>query len=159
MVEAALVCLASQNHVPGVELLTEGCTRQGYGLIWSSMSDPNQAIRAWADPEEATEYGATAIAVLLAKSETGYAVVQRSRKGTGFDYWMGDESDGPPFQRKAKLEISGILQVRGDYGAVRRAVATRVQQKEKQVARPGVSLPAYVIVVEFGTPFAEMYAV
>ena len=154
MAESAGVCLEYQDHVSGTRLSTRGCARDAYTLNWTPVND--QARRAWADLEEATEYGATAIAVLLAKIETGHAVIERSVKGTGIDYWMGDETDGPPFQRKAKLEISGILGVQGGDGAVRRAVTARVNQKLKQVGRDADSLPAYVIVVEFGTPFAEV---
>ena len=39
-----------------------------------------------------------------------YTVIHRSRKGTGFDYWLGDEKneDELPLQSKARLEVSGI---------------------------------------------------
>ena len=106
--------------------------------------------------QEATEFGATAVAVLLAKRETGYVVIERAMKGTGIDYWMGDDSEGPPFQRKARLEISGILHATGNRGAVMRAVAARVRQKLGQTGRFGNLLPAYVAVVEFGMPLAEV---
>jgi hypothetical protein len=39
---------------------------------------------------------------------TDYTIVERACKGTGFDYWLGDEDDDL-FQWKARLEISGIL--------------------------------------------------
>jgi hypothetical protein len=123
-------------------------------LTWTTITD--QALRTWNDLQEATEYGATAIAVLLAKKEIGYAVIERSMKGTGIDYWMGDESDGPPFQSKARLEISGILKVQGNDSAVRRAVTARVRQKLRQTGPSSNPLPAYVIVVEFGMPLAEV---
>jgi len=37
-------------------------------------------------------------------------VIERSRKGTGFDYWLGsaDEVGELPFQNKVRLEVSGI---------------------------------------------------
>ena len=159
MVEAAAVCLSSEGHEPGVSVSTVGTATQSYTLTWSPTVNPDQANRSWADTQEATEYGATAIAVLLARAETGYTVVQRSRKGTGFDYWMGEENGGPPFQHKARLEISGILHALGDQGAVRRAIAARVSQKVQQVQRSGTLPAAHVIVVEFGTPLAEMQTV
>ena len=89
------------------------------------------------------------IAVLLAQKEIGYTVIKRSRKGTGFDYWMGDIS-AYPFQNKARLEISGIR------GGNDQQVKARVQQKLKQTGRSDGALPAYVIVVEFGQPLAEV---
>ena len=87
------------------------------------------------------------IAALLAKKEIGYAVLQRSRKGTGFDYWIGDDTPFP-FQNKARLEVSGIRE--GNDTVVR----ARVRQKINQTSRTDGALPAYVIIVEFGRPLA-----
>ena len=95
----------------------------------------------------ATEWGATGIAVLLAKEETGHAVVSRSPKGTGFDYWIGEESD--VFQGKARLEVSGILH--GD----NQVINSRIKEKKRQISRSDSSgYPGYVVVVEFGQPAA-----
>ncbi len=101
---------------------------------------------------ESTELGAMAIAVLLSGKEIGYSAIQRSVKGTGIDYWLGD-GDDPHFQNKARLEISGILKASGNN--VERAVKARVNQKLRQTERSDGSLPAYVIVVEFGSPLAD----
>ena len=123
-------------------------------LAWPRVTD--QTLRTWADLQEATEYGATAIAALLAKQELGYAVVERSAKGTGIDYWLGDDAEGPPFQNKARLEVSGILRVEGSARNVETAVARRVRAKQRQTQSSRGSLPACVIVVEFGSPLAEV---
>ena len=50
----------------------------------------------------------------------------------------------------ARLEVSGIR--KGD----ERTIKTRVRQKLKQVAKSDGSLPAYIVVVEFGTPISEV---
>ena len=147
LAEAGGVCLESQGHVAGVQLRVRGFVNSIYRLNWPPINKQSQ--RTWNDPEEATEYGATGVAVLLAKKTTGYAALERSRKGTGFDYWMGDES-AEPFQDKARLEISGIR--KGNDSDIKR----RVRQKLNQTARSGGSLPAYAIVVEFGKPLAEV---
>ena len=97
----------------------------------------------------ATEHGAYGIACLLILDLTGLTVIQRSRKGTGFDFWLGDDEE-LPFQNKARLEVSGIRQ--GDAARV----AARVAQKKKQTGRSDGFLPAYVIVVDFGTPLARV---
>ena len=154
LAQVAGVCLESQDHHQGVLLRITGYVNTTYPLIWPPISD--QALRTWADHQEATEYGATAIAVLLVKKETGYAAIERSVKGTGIDYWLGHEAEGPPFQNKARLEISGILSVQGTYRDVERVVAKRVRDKLEQTQSPGGSLPAYVIVIEFGNPLAEV---
>ena len=146
MAEAGGVCLESQGHAVGVRLLVRGAAHGSHELRWPGITD--QARRGWADLQEATELGATAIAVLLAKEETGYLVVSRSVIGTGFDYWLGVESD--VVQGKARLEISGILH--GDD----RAIGARVREKIGQTSRSASSgLPAYVIVVEFSQPAAH----
>lgn len=95
--------------------------------------------------EEATEYGAVGIAILLLLRHTEHAVLKRARKGTGFDYWLGS-ADEHPFQHKARLEVSGLL--KGSASKLRARVRQKVEQT-KLSARP---LPAYIVVVEFGTP-------
>ena len=151
LAEAAGVCLESQGHIQGVELRVIGYASNLYSLYWPTITD--QTRRTWNDLQEATELGAMAIAVLLSGKEIGYSAIQRSVKGTGIDYWLGD-GDDPHFQNKARLEISGILKASGDN--VERAVKARVNQKLRQAERSAGSLPVYVIVVEFGSPLAEV---
>ena len=118
-------------------------------MTWPAISS-QQVTNAWGDPEYTTEHGAVGIAILLAKEEIGYEVIRRSWKGTGFDYWLGDESH-EPFQNKARLEVSGIRN--GDTGTLN----ARVNQKLRQVTRSdNLELSAYVIVVEFGQPTARI---
>ena len=147
LAEAGSVCLESQNHGQGVQLRVRGYSKRCYPLTWPRITE--QTRRCWNDHEDATEHGAMGIAVLLAQKEIGYTVIERSRKGTGFDYWMGDVS-AYPFQSKARLEISGIRE--GNDQQVR----ARVQQKLRQTDRSDGALPAFVIVVEFGQPLAEV---
>ena len=148
LAEAAGVCLQSQGHAPGVHLIVRGYSSNRYSLHWPSITE--QSLRAWGDPESATEHGAAGVAILLIEKETGYEVIERSRKGTGIDYWLGDGAD-ESFQPKGRLEVSGIR--RGDD----RSIRARVQQKLRQTDRSDDSmLPAYVIVVEFGRPVAEV---
>lgn len=148
LAEAGAVCLESQGHANGQELSVQGIHSQVYPLRWPEVTD--QMERCLNDPEVATEHGAVGIAVLLMKCLIGYAVIQRSRKGTGFDYWLGDETD-MPFQNKARLEVSGIRN--GD----QKTVKTRVRQKLMQAkVSDETRLPAYVVVVEFGQPLAEV---
>jgi len=147
LAEAGGICLESQGHVQGDQLRVSGDFEKDHTLAWPPVTD--QTLRCWNDPEVATEHGAVGVAVLLAKKEVGYAVIERSRKGTGFDYWMGDDTSFP-FQNKARLEISGIR--RGDASDIR----ARVRQKLKQTEPSDGLLPAYVIVVEFGSPLAEV---
>lgn len=79
--------------------------------------------------------------------------MERSAKGTGIDYWLGDDAEGPPFQNKARLEVSGILRAEGNVETV---VSGRVRAKQRQTQRSSGTLPACVVVVEFGSPLAEV---
>jgi hypothetical protein len=113
---------------------------------WTACDE--NARLTWNDPEEATEQGAAACALVLIKGLAHYEVVERSRKGTGFDYWLGDEDDYP-FQKKARLEVSGIAE--GSEAQLQQ----RVNQKLRQTKRSdSTNLPAFVAVLEFKTPKA-----
>ena len=154
LAQVAGVCLESQGHQQGVLLPITGHLNYTYALIWPPANA--QALRTWADHQEATEYGATAIAVLLIRKGTGYTVIERSVKGTGIDYWLGHDTEGPPFQNKARLEVSGILSAEGSGRDVERAVSKRVTDKLKQTQSSSGSLPAYVVVLDFGSPLCEI---
>lgn len=115
-------------------------------MAWPRTND--QARREWADPEEATEHGAVGIAILLVDRLTDYHIVQRSFKGTGFDYWLGPKNSRA-FQGTARLEVSGIR------SGEKAEVEKRVSQKCAQTKRSdNLGLPAFVVIVEFGTPVA-----
>lgn len=74
--------------------------------------------------------------------------MQRSAKGSGVDYWLGNESDDVGlFQKKARLEVSGIL-VGTNSEMQRRLKRTLAQTAPSD----STSLPAYVAIVEFGAP-------
>ena len=148
LAEAGGVCMESQGHERGVALTVRGYHKNCYAVVWPCITE--QSRLTWNDPENATEYGAVGVAVLIAKAITGYEIVRQSRKGTGFDYWMGKTSD-EGFANKAGLEISGIR--KGDNRIIRK----RVNEKLRQTDRPDdPKLEIYVIVVEFGAPIAEV---
>ncbi|MEO0468447.1 MAG: hypothetical protein AAF206_02410 [Bacteroidota bacterium] len=141
--EACLACLDHNDHLPKADLTILGDQEIEYQLISYEAID-DQLRNTWSDPTEATEYGATCLAVLLVLEVTDYTVVRRSVKGTGFDYWLGHASGDFPFQDTARLEISGILS--GDMKALLR----RVKAKKKQTERSDhLGLPALIIVSEF----------
>jgi hypothetical protein len=145
LAEACAICLEEQKHPQGVELQVEGEFTTGFGLYWQEVTD--QILRCWNDPEYTTEQAAYGIAFLLIQSLTDYTVIERSRKGTGFDYWLGsDTTDELPFQNRVRLEVSGIRQ--GDQSRIR----ARVKQKIDQTKPSDGSFPAYIIVVEFSHP-------
>ena len=153
LAEAGAVCLDSKGHQPGALIAIRGISNRNYMLDWTVSTV--QAQRAW-QYNRATELGAEAIAVLLAQSETPYTVVEASERGSGIDYWLGDEAD-MTFQRKARLEVSGIRR-RGETIVRDGIIAARVDDKMQQTTQSDDSqTPAYIIVVEFGRPVAEVH--
>lgn len=151
LAEAGAVCFEDQNHLNGVELKVDGTFQAKYQMFWQQVTD--QMIRCYNDEEFATELGAYGVAFLLILDLTDHTVIQRSCRGTGFDYWLGraEDSEELPFQNKERLEVSGIRS--GDKNLVR----ARVNQKLKQVKLShNTSLPALIVVVEFSTPLSQM---
>lgn len=106
--------------------------------------------RTYGDPDENTEEGACGLALLLLISLTNYTVVRRSRKGTGIDYFLGDANDFL-FQNTARLEVSGIG--KGTEQEIKRRVK---QKKEQSEQSDHLTIPVYVVIVEFSRPVAEV---
>jgi len=147
LAEAAAVCLEDRNHQTGVCLQRAGLMTEDLHVEWLPVDDQNR--RCYADMQEATERGACGVAILVVKEVTGMVVVERSKKGTGFDYWLGSEDyDGLPFQGTSRLEVSGILT------GTNTQIDARLKQKKDQIAPTDHIAPGYVAVVEFGKPVA-----
>jgi hypothetical protein len=150
LAEAAAVLLETEGHSSGVDMpIVDHDRRRESTLVWAETTD--QMRRCWHDLQDATEFGATAVALLLVRKVLNLSAVDRSAKGPGFDYWIGDDT-GVPFAKKARLEISGIR--RGE----EQVVNARIRQKLRQTDKSDGSFPAYVVVVEFGQPVSHLVA-
>jgi len=88
------------------------------------------------------------VAILVTREATGKQVLDRSAKGTGFDYWIGEDGSSP-VRLKTRLEVSGIL--RGTIADVQRRVDEKCIQTKRSDA---MGLDAIVFVVEFSFPLA-----
>jgi hypothetical protein len=86
---------------------------------------------------------------LITLEFTNYTVIKKSRKGTGFDYWIGNENDETDiFAESARLEVSGIKNPRTEAD-----FENRVREKVRQVKpTDNIGLPAYIIVTDFKAP-------
>lgn len=148
--EAAAICFEDQGHQSPVEMRISGLNADTVMIDWQPLDAI--AKRFNADEEVATEYGAYAIAALLMPYLTGLTVIERSikGKGLGFDFWLGAIDDNQLFQRKARLEVSGIR-----HGSDSQ-LKYRVTMKLEQIAPSDSTAPGYVCVVEFGTPQARI---
>ena len=147
--EAAQFCLEHNHHTTPVVLQLTG-DNSGHGkLIWENI--PLSSEHSWEDSEEATEYGAYAVGIVVALQLTGMQFVRRSAKGTGFDFRMGSSQSGDLFQETARLEISGLLK------GTEAGIQARLQKKLKQLTRSDSSnLLGYAAIVEFGAPEARL---
>jgi hypothetical protein len=144
MADCCAVCLDFNGHTAGVTMRVDGAFPGHVTVVAPPVTD--QIKRTHHDLDRAAENGAYGIAILLIRRHAGFTVIDQSRKGTGFDYWLGDE--GELFQAKARLEASGIVRA----GRSSR-VTDRVKKKEAQtVVSDHLLIPAYVVVVEFGSP-------
>lgn len=142
--EGAVVCLSRHNHQSGVSLDCEGVFKGQEAVTWTTAYT-DQMNRAWNDQEVATEHGAVCISILHALQRTPYTIVERSRKTSGIDYWLGMKGD-PLFTNVARLEVSGIFDGQDN-------VKSRVNFKLKQSNQSdSTGLPAYISVVEFSKP-------
>ncbi len=143
--EAAECCLEINHHSIPVVFAISGDQSDSAHVDWRV---PNQASRdSWADLEEAAEFGAIAVAIVLTLKLTGIPRVRRSAKGPGIDFRMGicDDEQGL-FQDTARLEISGILN-----GSAK--VKARLSKKLTQLGKSDASqLPGYAAIIEFGLP-------
>ncbi len=150
LAEAGAICFEEQNHPNGVELNVDGAFTATYKVYWQEVTD--QMLRCWNDYEVTTEHAAYGVAFLLICDLTEYTVIERARKGTGFDFWLGKEGDeGELPLQKARMEVSGIR--RGNHSLLQ----ARVRQKLEQVKpSDSLGLPAYIVVVEFSTPLSKV---
>lgn len=146
--EAFEVVMHRSGHPQLVDLNIVGITNESIGLSWSDGYDEQKA-RTYADIQYATEHGAVCLSVMLTKALTPYTVIERSRRGTGIDYWLGD-AESLLFQRKARLEVSGIF--KGDETELSRRYAQKALQTSLS---DSAGIPAYISVVEFSTPKAQ----
>jgi len=152
--ESCVVCLERQNHQSGVRLKLSGDIETELVLLWT-LTVTEQMERTWSNQKEATESGAICIAALLVEKFTEYTILEKAREGTGIDYWLGRKNrtltDYDLFHRDARLEISGIFE--GNSAEI----AARFRMKLFQTNQSDDSnCPAFVCVVEFGHPQAQL---
>lgn len=151
--EACIWCLLNCNHSNCVQLAYEVCGIPGYFILkWDENEDFDGIIKAY-NPDDAVEYGAEAIALLLIREKTSFTAIQRAVRTTGIDYWLGYKNTNPNSlfsMRDARLEISGILRERDS-----NTIKNRIKIKLKQTEASDYIFPVFISVIEFGQPKAE----
>lgn len=147
--KAAAVCLQNVGKQTGVELQVTGSIVNTIGLNWFELAECD--FNSYADSQETTEWGAEAIAFIVVNEFTEYQVIKRSYKGTGFDYMLADKECKLFQGTQAKLEVSGIQNLKNPSD-----LKSRVNQKVTQASQKFKNLPVLVIVTAFSTPKAEV---
>jgi len=147
--EAAGLCLEEQGHCSGVALVVKGIENNGFVLEWEP-GDPKKGP-CW-DRDQATECGASGIAILLIYHLTSWRVIERAQKGDRVDYWLGEiDDDDPPFlKKKGRLEVSGIRK------GYEYRVRSRAKEKLNRLSLSSGLLPTFVVIIEFGTPMSHV---
>ncbi|MCO4098736.1 MAG: hypothetical protein HEQ38_04875 [Gemmatimonas sp.] len=116
------------------------------GKVTKSMAS------TYADLQDATEFGAEAVALLVAAKVYGAMFHARSYKGSGFDFYLTKSSASSDpndiFCDAWALETSGILEGGPD------EIRARIRVKRKQVAQAAREGETWVAVVEFSKPCA-----
>ncbi|VFB14409.1 Uncharacterised protein [Bacteroides heparinolyticus] len=145
---ACMATLHRSGHKDGVLMQLDGDRKGGVKLHWNDYFD-DCIDRTWQEINYCTDHAAVCVSCMLAIKETNYTIIERSCKGDGFDYWLGHKEDSL-FEHVARLEISGILKENTN-----NTVEKRLKMKEKQTEQSDNScLPAYISIIEFGTPKA-----
>lgn len=148
---------AGHNHEVMCQVVDRDSLQFTVILRWVE-SEPSVQSRSFRSPQRLGEFAAEALAFLLIEDFTPYTVVGQALESSGVDYHLefkdtvdcASEAEYPPYS--ARLEVSGILQPsRGNtFGA-------RVRQKLRQTEKSdSTGTPAYVIVVDFSTPSANI---
>ena len=145
---ACMTTLHRSGHSDGTIMHLEGNREDNLLLHWEDYYD--ECIeRSWKEINYCTDHAAVCVSCVLAIHETDYTIVERSCKGDGFDYWLGYKDD-VLFSHAARLEISGILQESAT-NTVEKRLKAKIRQTEQSDA---TCLPAYISIIEFGTPKA-----
>ncbi len=147
LAEACAVCMEDRGHASGVKLKVFGTWDDAFHVKWVAVTE--KARRSWNDLPYTAEQGGYGLAILLMRELAGLGVVERSKKGGGFDYWLGEKNQ-QPFQNKARLEVTGTLSSNVSQ------VEYKAKRKLKQTDQSDGKFPAYVVVVEYSAPLSKV---
>lgn len=147
LAQACSVRLDEQGHPIVLSLSVMGA----FGGVSSIRRLPvtEQMKRTFGFETRVTEEAACCLAILLLLRHTGYSVLWESRRGTGYDYFLGLDS-AFPFRGGARLEVSGIC------NGSEAEIEQRVREKIDQITPSNNLATGYVVVVEFSGPVARI---
>lgn len=145
LLESYMVTMKLSKHKSGVVLSVPGKKKVKFELVWKKKVT-KQMERSYRDQGIATEHAAECLGILVAKELTGFEVIERSVKKTGFDYWLGEKKRSV-FQNMAKLECAGRFDVTG--APLRAVYKDKIEQMRQSKHLP---IPGYAAVTGFADP-------
>ena len=150
LMQGCIAALWFNEHSSELEFVITGTDFRKFRLKYPEYRKTQQLADTWADTIEATVNGAACIGILLALKLENLQVVKRAARFSGVDYWIGKADDGVLFQKKARLEVSGIFR------GTNSEIESRYREKCEQTKQSDASmLPAYVAITEFSKPIAK----
>lgn len=151
--EACIWCLKQCEHDNGVIIRCSICDEViSYSIKWNTEVDIDGINRAY-NLDDAVEYGAEALSLLLIRERTDFTAIRRAVRPSGIDYWLGYKSKDKTSlfsMNDARLEISGILKENGS-----NTLKNRIKKKLKQIKASDQIFPAFISIIEFSYPKAE----
>ena len=148
LAECASLCLHHNGYRDSANLKIQGDFETTIPTAMLPVDDV--ILRTHNDLDVAAELGAYGVAFLLINALTPLTIVERSKKGTGFDYWLGDKED-LLLQHKARLEVSGLC------NGSNKEFNRRIKKKQNQArVSDNLCLPAWVVITDFGSPRAHI---
>lgn len=154
LAEAAMICLTTSGHSTGVQLQVSGDFEEDFRLEWTENQD-QRLLKNWKDLNEAVEYGATAIALLLIQELTDLTFFSRVPQKGVADYLLSPKNstlDFDDFNPAAYLEVSGIWNE-----STGNTLTMRLSSKKRQIENTaGNTYPVFIVVTEFSVPKASI---
>lgn len=147
LLEACIATLWLHNHRTHHKFTITGAFPRTFKIVYPEEKKTTQLANSWKDKKLATEKGAECIGILLALKLTKYEVIERAVQTTGIDFWIGNPDEGLLFQKKARLEVSGIFE--GNDADIDSRFNNKIRQTEQS---NDSLLPAYISVTEFSAP-------
>lgn len=148
--EAAAVCLDAVGHGCTVEASIEGIP----GVLRVILDAPtaDEAMRkTHRNLKDATELGAVAVIASVVHDLSDELILDQAVEGTRIDYWLGRRGEGPLYQKKSRIEISGILRE-----APNNTTEYRIHKKRERLRKNPDERNATIAIVVFSAPKAVM---
>lgn len=140
--EAARVCL-DRHHSSPIEITIDDSSNVFKAeVVW--LASDRALLHQWANDTDATEQGATALALACVELSRGLVAIRRAETRTGADYYVSAPgTPGDDLESAVRLEISGTSDESPN------VLKGRLKRKLAQAANGRSNVPAMAIVVGF----------